>query len=203
MSTLRFLSYVSLSKIDQLYEQIVEQAGEDRSTAPQTGDRKPGFLRKVKKAVPQEVEVGKMSELVRDWSGGRGYLQKLNMVLEYIEEREEVPDLVSLAESGPGTPLTAFAYSVGGEFSVLGKLSRRKHSYGLRINESALNGRSDDLVISKQALIDPSRLENEHVEIGPNGARIVSDIALIATRVGDYQLQLACSYKYFGQMGGH
>ena len=99
-------------------------------------------------------------------------------------------------------PLDAFCYSYSGKFFALGQVGREKSDRGINIPQAALARIEDEIVISKSLLILPGREENSLKEAGPNKANLVSDIAIINSEVGGYALSLACSYKYFSDMGG-
>jgi hypothetical protein len=61
----------------------------------------------------------------------------------------------------------------------------------------------EEITLSKEALISPARQENAYDVSGDSRGEVVSDIAILISQCGSYTVNLACSYKYFGDMGGH
>ena len=97
--------------------------------------------------------------------------------------------------------LNAFAYTYSGEFFALASMGRK--SGGIYISDKSLNHGPDEIVISKELLVQPGRKENALVEIGPNMGALVSNMAIINSSAGEFTISLACSLKYFSDMGGH
>ena len=203
---LKYFSYISRAKVNQLYEQITDFAVEKRTVKrgrhgetfaeASTGS----FLGLLK----GDLKLG--GRLSRDIEevGSVTTIQKAIKVSEYIEQNEQVDDLGELCRRKEGVLLNAFCYRYEGKFLALGELYR-KRSYTervLSINENALGKLGDDIVISKRLLIDPARKENAFAEKDPYKRSVVSDICIVTSIIGDYTLNLACSYKYFSDMGG-
>lgn len=207
MTNLRYFAYVSRSKVSQLYEQIADLSSDatERLEKRRDVDRKLKATGGLRSLLGAEVETSGLRSVISEVTGVRSDIQKLQAVLEHIDRVEYVADLNVLCAEGSGATLDALAYVYRGSFQVLGELARRRsdgYGGGLRINESVLSGGPDEIVLSQSALVEPARRENAYAEVGPNSGSLVSDIALLVSLCGDYTISLACSYKYFSEMGG-
>ncbi|MFH9061665.1 hypothetical protein ACH4GM_10690 [Streptomyces coeruleorubidus] len=195
---LRYFSYISRGKIAQLDEQLSDLTNLTHTkVASKSAEGRVKASAGFKALFGGEVEGkgnrGFSTELV----GNEGDLQKLKKILKHMEENEDIGDLNELCKQGPGTTLDCFAYSYRGEFWTLGTLTRERS--GFVINESALRQGHDDIVISRDSLVIPARTENALQD----SSRTVSNIAIIVSRCGEYDITLSCSYKYFSDMGDH
>lgn len=202
---LSYFAYISRAKVSQLYDQITDFAVEQRTvrrgkeaeTSAEAGAG--GFFGFLKASLNVG---GKISRAVEE-VGTMTTIQKAIKVIEYIEEHENVPDLNDLCKREKGVSLDAFCYRYEGEFFTLGHLSRNKDSYGgLNISAAALAKAGDEILISKDLLINPARNENAFMETGPNNGSLVSNMCIISSNAFAFTLELACSYKYFSDMGG-
>jgi len=128
---------------------------------------------------------------------GPSAIAKLRNVLNHIGRHEKVLDLSRLCQEKAGTAMDAFCYTYRGEFYY-----RRNADGGLHIPGAALARSGDEIVISKSLLLEPGRQENSFREVGPNRGQLVSNICIICSEVEEFTLRLACSYKYFSEMGG-
>jgi hypothetical protein len=70
------------------------------------------------------------------------------------------------------------------------------------ISPDALNRAKDEIIISKALLVQPAREENALKESSPNNGSLVSDMCVVTSELAEYTLSLACSFKYFSDMGG-
>jgi hypothetical protein len=55
--------------------------------------------------------------------------------------------------------------------------------------------------VSKSLLVEPAKAENSMKETGPNRSKLVSDICILCSEIEAFTLRLACSYKFFSDMG--
>lgn len=205
MPQLQFFAYISRSKVEQLHDQLTDMVVEKRS-----------LTRGRQRQLGGEVSTNPLLGLfkvgakagaayhddVKD-EGGLSVVHRLADLLEHIDTHETVLDLRELIDQQAGTRLDAFCYSYSGPFRVLGEFGTHRYSSGLAINSEALDRASGDIIISKDLLIEPARQENAFAETGPNGGRLVSSVCLIRSEHGNYAIQLACSLRYFSDMGGH
>jgi hypothetical protein len=134
--------------------------------------------------------------------GQETLLQQLRKIMEHIERHENVLDLGQVCRRRAGTPLDAFAYTYSGKFFALAGISRDKYGGGIRISKESLEHAPDEIVLSKALLIEPGAVENALVEKGRKNGTVVSDMCVIASRVSEFTINLACSLKYFSDMGG-
>jgi hypothetical protein len=138
----------------------------------------------------------------REPEDSRSVVEKLERVLEHIENHEKVLDLVKLCKERARVTLDAFCYTYRGRFYNLGDIDRSQES-GIHISGAALQRSRDDIVLSKSLLLDPARTENAIHETGPNKSRLVSHMCIICSDIDRFTIRLACSYKFFSDMGGH
>lgn len=201
---LMYFSYISRAKVNQLYDQITDFAVEKKSvkrgkqgeTSAEAGmGGLFGFIK-------GNLSAGGRYTHDSEETGVETTVQKATKVIEYIEKNEEVYDLNELIENKAGVTLDAFCYRYKGRFFALGGIYRGESS-GLSINGTALSHMADDIILSKSLLIEPARIENAFKEVGPNNGSLVSDMCIINSNVNDFILSLACSFKYFADMGGH
>jgi hypothetical protein len=203
---LKYFSYISRAKVNQLYEQITDFAVEKKTvkrgrqgeTSAEAGTG--SFFGLLKGTLKLG---GKLSRDVEE-VGSVTTVQKAIKVIEYIEQNEQISDLAELCRRKEGVLLNAFCYRYEGKFLALGELYRDRgyRQSDLRINGTALSTAGDEIVISKRLLIEPARKENAFSEKGPNNGSLVSNICIVTSAIGEYTLNLACSYKYFSDMGG-
>jgi hypothetical protein len=201
-SDLQYFAYVSRAKVRQLHEQITDLGVTQRSvtrnqegtaTANVGSDTLLGIIK-------AGFSLGTRRSLVVQEVGQQTVVQQLQAVVSHIHRHERVLDLAKICREEAGTALDAFAYIYSGEFFSLGSLGR--DSGGIYISGDSLGRGPDEIVLSKQLLIQPGRQENALKETGPNNGALVSDIAIIHSFVGNYTISLACSLKYFADMGG-
>jgi Family of unknown function (DUF7019) len=192
---LRYFAYISRSKVGQLYDQIIakdlpDSYQESRSTGP----------------VDNLFSTNTIDAAESRFLGkevGDSVIAKLTLVLNYLEKNNKIQDLNELMDhKGKSVELNQFCYRYKGMFTAIGTLGRNEDSR-IYLSASAFARSGDDLILSKNLFVDPARQENSYHEIGPNESNLVSDICIIRSKVGQYVLQLSCSYKYFGEMGGH
>lgn len=203
MEKLKYYAYVSRSKVDQLYDQISDMAVEKKTTKRGlTGDTKAeigsnglfGFLKGGFSLASNRSE--SFEEVGRETS-----IHKLSHIIEHIQKNERVLDLNELCKNRNKVALDAFCYRYSGSFSTLASIGRKYG--GVHINQKSLDRAADEIIISKDLLLKPGRSENEYKEAGPNNGSLVSDMCIINSQVGEFTISLACSYKYFSDMGGH
>jgi hypothetical protein len=182
---LRYYAYVSRSKVKQLYDQLVPSGGAPWSETVEAaaGARHSPHMNSGVHENPPSV------------------VSALDAVIKHIEAHEKVMDLEAICQAKAGVALDAFCYSYRGRFFNLGSIGRDREG-GIYINGAALERSADSILLSKSLLIEPARAENAIVEIGPNKARVVSDMCIICSSIGEFTLRLACSYKFFSDMGG-
>jgi hypothetical protein len=131
-------------------------------------------------------------------------IRKLEAVLDHIDQNEKVLDLAELCRQKAGIRLDAFCYAYQGSFYNLGTISRRSWDDGpggISISGPALERSRDDIVLSKSLLVEPAKAENSMQEIGPNRSKLVSDMCILCSEIEGFTLRLACSYKFFSDMG--
>jgi hypothetical protein len=207
---LKYFAYVSAYKVDQLYDQLVAL----RPDRVRVG-------RSHKTDVATEAGLGKLLSFLTlgakashsrgtdiEVEGAPPLMQKLDTVLKHINENEVVMDLNTLCERRQGDRLDALAYTYSGPFTAFATLNRRQPakffdtSGDVHISGKALAKGPDTIVLSRGALLEPALKENSHS--GPPGASMqrVSNIALLYSQAGEYLIELACSLKYFSDMGG-
>jgi hypothetical protein len=191
---LHYYCYISRAKVDQLFAQLpAERLAPDK----QRKTSKNGFdLARVFGA-----GVGAPDRERSHGQRGADYIQKLMSVVDHVSRNEKVYNLNELCLRKEGTRLDAFCYLYEGQFSTVGALPRRKCHGSITITREALE-RYGEVTISRDMLVEPAWQDNDHAERGPNNAALVSDIAVLCSTSGPYTLQLACSYKYFSDMGG-
>jgi hypothetical protein len=197
---LKYYAYISRSKVNQLHDQLkdfaVEKKSVKRSSAAAVKGEAGGMLGFFKAGVSADKSLGtEVEELGRETA-----VQKLATVLDYIDNNEKVLDLAQVCRERAGAALDAFCYVYEGSFYALGRLGRGDS--GLQISAAALEKSPNDIVISKDLLIAPARIENALKEVGPNKSSLVSDMTIICSDINQYTVRLACSYKYFSDMGG-
>lgn len=191
---LRYYCYISRSKVKQLRDQL-------QSTTSDSGN--------VQDSWQPDTSIASFFETLRyggrgrasDVGGAESVVQSLYTVLEHIENHEKVMDLAKLCKDKAGVILDAFCYAYRGKFYNLGDIGRDRDS-GIHISGVALQRSGDDIVLSKSLLIEPARTENAIREVGPNKSNVVSNMCIICSEVEEYTLRLACSYKFFSDMGG-
>jgi hypothetical protein len=197
---LTYYSYISRSKVIQLSEQLrdftVEKKSVKRSNSAEVKGEASGMLGFFKAA----LSGGGSHRTEVEETGSQTTVQKLATVLEYIENNTKVLDLGQLCRERAGVTLDAFCYVYEGSFYSLGTFHRGDS--GLQITAAALRKSPDDIVLSKSLLLAPASSENALKEVGPNQSSLVSDMTIICSEIGIYTLRLACSYKYFSDMGG-
>jgi hypothetical protein len=193
---LRYYCYISRSKVEQLHEQLTQSNTEDRPPRhfPRELDEPRGSLNSF-----DSLRFGGRSR--SDFVGIESVVSKLGTVLKHIESHEKTLDIARLCNEKGQVPLDAFSYTYHGRFFTLGNIGSNPDS-GIYISGAALRRSRDDILLSKSLLIEPSRTENSIQESGPNNGRIVSEICIICSEIQDYTLRLACSYKFFSDMGG-
>ncbi len=206
---LKFFSYISTAKVNQLYDQITSFSIDKKTVKHSRGGEASaevgsnaffGFLRGT------FLAKGQYNQDIEE-EGKETTIQKLKKVTDHIAKYEKVLDLAELCKKREDVPLDAFCYSYEGNFFVVGGIDREPRdewkNREITINFRVLE-KLQDILISKNLLIDPGQKENtiEH-EIGPNNSKVVSDMCIIGSKIDQFDLQLACSYKYFNDMGGH
>lgn len=207
---MKYFVYVSSAKVDQLYDQLTNVAASSIKIKRTRGRKRAG---KAEVSMFSALSFGGdiEGESGEEWemTGNRSAVQKLRSVLAHLEQNADIGDLDAVCRAKARKPLNSFAYLYRGEFVVLGELQReRSHgnsTYGgdISINAESLKAMSDLLVLSKSALIEPAKRENEAPSPGDTTTLIsVSNIAILASRIADFTLELACSMKYFSDMGG-
>lgn len=201
-SDLQYFAYVSRAKVKQLHEQITELGVTQRSvTRNQEGTASANIGSDTLLGIIKAgFSLGTRRSLVVQEVGQQTVVQQLQAVVSHIHRHERVLDLARICREEAGIALDAFAYTYSGEFFSLASLGRR--SGGIYISNDSLSHGPDEIVLSKQLLIQPGRQENALQEVGPNHGALVSDIAIINSFVGTYTVSLACSLKYFADMGG-
>jgi hypothetical protein len=205
---LAYFSYISPAKVNQLYDQLTDFAvnkktvkrgkeSEGQAAAQAGGDAFFGFLK-------AGLSFGARGRLHTDIEeeGAETLVQKLTKVVNYISKHEKVLDLNELSTKKEGVPLDAFCYIYKGQFYVLGEFGRKDTS-SITINGSAFSRSKGEILISKELLIEPGRKDNALKQKSYNDGNLVSDICIIVSEVGEYDLQLACSFKYFSDMGSN
>jgi hypothetical protein len=194
---LRYYCYISRSKVDQLFDQLPladeEGAIQDQLTE-ETSESKGPFA-----PYTRDLRFGGRGR--SDFSDTDSSVRKLAVLLRHIERHEKVLDLVKLCKEKARVSLDAFCYTYCGRFYNLGDISRGSDS-GIHISGAALRRSRDDIVLSKSLLIEPARVENSVQEVGPGNNRIVSNMCILCSEIEDSTLRLACSYKFFSDMGG-
>lgn len=201
-SNLHYFAYVSRAKVKQLHEQITElqvtqrSVTRNRESTASTSVGSDTLLGMIKAG----FSLGARSSFVMQDVGQQTVVQQLRAVMSHIQKHERVLDLGAMCREEAGVPLDAFAYTYTGEFFSLASVGRR--SGGIHISGKALRHSPDEIVLSRQHLIEPAHRENALAEVGPNESSLVSDMALINSAAGKYTISLACSLKYFSDMGG-
>jgi hypothetical protein len=188
---IRYFAYVSLSKIVQLYDQISDLS--DTTEKVQTIKGTTGGVKAtggLKGLLSGEVQGSLKQEGLREVTGKRSDIQKLQVLLQYIDEHQHIDDLNDLCAKGAGAKLEAFAYSYRGEFRV-------GRSEGWRSDE----GRPPRDQVVEDSLEEVADRENRRFP-APNGLRTpVSGVVILESRCHNYTIDLACSLKYFTDMG--
>jgi hypothetical protein len=200
---LSYFAYISRAKVNQLYDQITKFAVEKYSVTKATegsGDAEAGanalfgFLR-------GNVKVGGKYTVDVEQVGRETTVQKLLKVIDHIEQKERILDLNELCEKKEGVELNAFCYTYSGKFLALANMETGKYR-SLSVHAGSLDRLSDEIVISKKLLIEPGMEENALQERGPNNGRLVSSVCIVNSETSGYTVSLACSLKYFSDMGG-
>jgi hypothetical protein len=203
-SGLKYFAYVSRAKVKQLHDQLSDFSVAQRTSKRSSGGTGGldlgasalfGFL---KSGLRFDASTSRVIEEV----GQKTVIQQLTDVMLHIEENERVLDLVQLCANQADVSLDAFAYTYSGRFFALGEMGREEKRGGITIPEGALARIGDEIVISKSLLVKPARDENAFAETSPNRGALVSNMCMLVSCVGPYTLNLACSMKYFGDMGG-
>jgi len=187
--TLRYYSYVSRAKVEQLYDQL-------QLRRPTADSRSPNSLSPL---LSQYFQPGDYQDELTGFP-----VRKLEAVLHHIDRHEKVLNLAELCRQKAGVRLDAFCYAYQGSFYSLGVIERgssRSGSGGISISGAAVRRSRDDIVVSKSLLIEPAKAENSLTETGPNRSHLVSDICIVCSEIEEFTLRLACSYKFFSDMG--
>jgi hypothetical protein len=196
---LQFYAYVSRAKVQQLHDQLNEISAREISrkkaisgsgTASVEAGGLLGFLK------GSLIGTGARSwEIVE--TGNKSPVQMLKDVIEKIDAHETVYDLNELCTAQRGQKLDAFAYLYEGSFGVHTNYPRQAEP--IEGSGEAPYPRGD---AEERALMAVARAEYAFAETGPNQGKIVSDICLIRSQCNGFTIQLACSLKYFADMGG-
>jgi hypothetical protein len=184
---LRYYSYVSRAKVEQLFEQLHQPVPDTRSQ------------NSFRPLLSHFFEPGSYSHELTGFP-----IRKLDAVLAHINQNEKVLDLAELCRQKAGMQLDAFCYAYQGSFYSLGTIERRSWgggAGGINISGRALERSKDDIVLSKSLLVEPAKAENSIQEIGPNRSNLVSNMCILCSEIEEFTLRLACSYKFFSDMG--
>lgn len=187
----RYFSYVSTTKISQLYEQITELSDVTESSK-ETSERAGGVKASggLAQIFSAGVEGTLMNQSVVEYSGKRSDIQKLRSLIWHFDQNEQIDDLNELCEQGSGTGLKAFAYIYRGEFRV-----------GRDTNWMSSEPRPPTPEID-EAIISTERAENSQIATDDYlYRRRVSGVATIESKCFGYTIDLACSLKHFTEMG--
>jgi hypothetical protein len=198
---LKYFAYVSRAKVKQLHDQITELGITQRSvTRNQEGTASTNLgsdslLGIIKAGLSLQT---RRSYVIQD-VGQPTVLQQLQTVLSHIEKHELVLDLAAICRNEAGVALDAFAYTYTGEFFSHASLSRDSGEFHISWDPPRGGGHISPL---EELFIQSAKRENSFNEQGPNNGALVSDIAIINSSTGRYTIELACSMKFFDDMGG-
>jgi hypothetical protein len=192
MSGIRYFAYVSAVKVAQMYEQIsdLSDATEKIQTTAGSG-QEAKVTGGIKGLLSGEVRATLSAGKLREISGTRSDVQKLQALLSHIDENETIADLNELCRQGSGTRLQAFAYSYRGEFRV-------PNRDGWRSDQA--RPANPELAAS---LRDAATAENEVLRRPDSNLVDVSSVATLESKCFNYTIEVACSLKHFTYMGAH
>lgn len=179
----KYISYLSIGKINNLYAQVTDfmpsMVKEKRSvnTKADVNASVPSIFGILKAGLSFG---GQRGEEV-SYEGELDPIHKLKIIIEYFESSNKTADLNSCIDSKE-IPEGTTCFSFRGAFR------------GLR------NEEPKELIEN-----NPSYIEQEEKETSYNplyhGCRAVSDMGILKSEYSNFNLLLACSYKYFSDMG--
>lgn len=189
MEKLNYYCYVSRFKVNQLYEQLsdfsVEEASLSKSVGKDVkGEASVGGLFKFLQA---GFSLGRREDRVYEEKGVVTTLQKLKKVLNHLHSHERIIDLNDRLDKKLNEKVETTWFLYKGTFNAEDFYRWDKE----QTNE-----------FSSQFLIKPGETENKFREVGPNNGSLVSNMCILHSNYSDYKIQLACSLKYFSDMGG-
>ena len=176
----RYICYLSPSKIENLYSQLtvfdVKKLRTTRSSEieGQASAEIPSFLRLIKAG----ISIGGRGRLDFMQEGKKNDYQKLKSIIEYFEKHNLIRRLDDIATPDSKKTDEVVLYAVSGEFVCNMPQESRELS---------------DFITSEQ------QEANKFQRLSK--MKIVSEMAILTTMVSDYTLSLACSFKYFSDMG--
>jgi hypothetical protein len=177
-SRLRYFCYVSRAKVAQLFSQL-------NSTPRLTEtDKRPDVGQSEYLAYLQSLAYG-----TRAWSDvdPTDTIQRLRIILWHIVNRERVDDLNRICRSKAGVELKAFCFAYSGTF---------------RVRDDRSEAKLKDRHSGSAKMLQAAGRENKFAERGPNDGHVVSGITEIVSECAGFEVNLACSFKYFSDMGG-
>jgi hypothetical protein len=190
MGKLNYYCYVSRFKVNQLYEQLTDfSIGE--TSLPNSADRERSqgaSSVSLHKFMTGGVSLGRTESIVYEQNGSPTTVQKLKQVLKHINDNERVLNLNNILDKKLNHEIDTSWFFYKGAFKAQGLYSWNK--------ESVSN-------FSKEHLIEPGVTENKFQETGPNRGSLVSGMCILQSEYAKHAIQLACSYKYFSEMGGN
>lgn len=178
---LNYYSYISITKIDQLHDQISDFSLEKKIIRKDVDSNIDGEVgaKALLGYLKAKLKFGRREHRGTEEIGSLSTLHKLDDVLKYINEHKVILDLNELLENSTEPVQGVFCFSYTGEFEV------KKKSFSQ--NEEHIK-----------------KIEDENrPQISDGNNRILnSGITLLHSKCGDFEIELACSNRFFSDMGG-
>jgi hypothetical protein len=182
----RYICYLSFGKVNNIFAQIsdyVQSGVKERKTIDVDGTTNvstPSIFGLLKAGLSFGARHGR--ELIVE--GEIDPIQKLQKIIAHYESSRKIDDLNKCIDQGNVNPgVTCFSYD--GLFSCL--------SYK----------KMDGFAEGNQNYIETEEKETSYSPLhGISGLRTTSGMCILETKYRDYTIFLACSMKYFSDMGG-
>lgn len=175
----RYINYLSFSKVDNIYSQIVEMQLDNISKKKNNAIEISGniesetFLSWIK----AKLAFGLNKEFEVIEQGNINHIQKMKKIIKYCNKNNLIADLDRL--NGVSINIEDYLlFSYWGEFTITHTL-----------NDNPLFFKSEKTEADNYDFTDEC------------GRRVIGNILVFSTKIGDKKLSLACSEKYFHFLG--
>jgi hypothetical protein len=174
------IAYLSLAKLEQIYGQLTEF---DVQGVKQASDTKVkgGITAKIASwlgLLSGTADISAQRQMVSTKEGQMNSFNELRYVLAHYVDGGHIADLEDCIESKE-TPEGAVLYRIKGDFRSVGFSLSKKDAAFIKTEEKKEN-----------------QITTYH-----HGFVATSGICVLSSRVKSYKLKIACSYKYFSDMG--
>lgn len=172
---MKYYAYLSSAKVDQLHDQISNFMVEKQIQKRELDKSIDGQLgaKAIFGYLDANLKFGRRSKITSELVGVHNSLHKLEDVLNYIHKYEHALDLNQLIADNNQINHSAFCYTYKGKFRVAKSIYSDQDENYRNIRE-----------------------ENDF-----GSAELTSNISVLESTCNDYVLELACSNKFFSDMG--